>query len=77
MFRKTKYIIVILLSITIICSGFIKVSSELPDFIKDRSSFKVTYNKNPFDLQITFGDYILYINKKAFDNIKSKIAKLL
>lgn len=76
MFKKIKYFMTAFVVIAIIFCGFIKVSSELPDFIKDRSPIKVTYSKNPLDLKFDIGEYVIYINKKAFDNIKNKIINL-
>lgn len=76
MFKKLKYIIVFFISITIVFYGFITVSNVMPDFIKDRSSFKVTYSSKPLDLQFDIGDYIVYFNSKAVDNFKSETSNL-
>lgn len=73
MFRRIKYSFVILIAIIIVSYGFIKVSNELPLFIKDRSPVKVTYSKSPFDITIDIGDYIIYLNSKALSNIKNAI----
>ncbi|WP_127836411.1 hypothetical protein [Clostridium prolinivorans] len=73
MFKKIKYFTVSLFCVSVIFYGFIKISNELPDFIKDRSNIKITYNKNPFDLKLDIGNYIIYINKEVFYNIKNKI----
>ncbi|SKA75546.1 hypothetical protein SAMN05428976_102135 [Clostridium sp. USBA 49] len=73
MFKKIKYFTVSLFCVSVIFYGFIKISNELPDFIKDRSNIKITYNKNPFDLKFDIGNYIIYINKEVFYNIKNKI----
>lgn len=75
MFKKTKYLAVLLLSFCIFSYGFVKVSSELPQFIKDRSPLKVSYSQNPFDLEVDIGDYIVYINNKAVMNIKEGAAQ--
>jgi hypothetical protein len=75
MLKKIKYIAVFLLSFYIIAYGFVKVSSELPQFIKDRSPLKVFYSQNPFDLEFDIGDYIVYINNKAVTNIKEGAAQ--
>lgn len=71
MFKRFKYIIAFLIPITIILYGFITVSNVMPDFIKDRSNFKVTYSSKPFDLQFDIGDYVLYLNNKAVENYKT------
>lgn len=76
--KKYKYITLFLISFTIIFYGFIKVASGLPDFFKNKSSFKVFYNTNPFDLQFDVGEYRFYINNKAIENIKSNtIGKII
>lgn len=71
MFKKLKYISVFFLVFVIISYGFIKVSSGLPEFIKDRSSIKVTYKQNPFDLEVDVGKYIIYLNDEALKNMKN------
>jgi hypothetical protein len=70
MFKKSKYIVVLFISLSIVSYGFITVSNVLPDFIKDRSYFKVIYTSKPFDLQFDIGDYVVYLNSKAVDNYK-------
>lgn len=75
MFKKSKYVIIILLSFCIIGYGLIKVNIELPEYIRDRSAVKITYNSNPFDLRFDIGNYIIYINGKMFGNIKQKTSK--
>ncbi|MCM8710397.1 hypothetical protein M2651_05080 [Clostridium sp. SYSU_GA19001] len=76
MLKKIKYIMIFVLIFGILVYGFIKVSSELPMFIKDRSSLKVTYEKNPFNLEFDIGDYIIYINDKSICNIKDTAVHL-
>jgi hypothetical protein len=71
MLRKLKHITVIILFISIVSYGFIKVSSELPQFIKERSLVKVTYISKPFDLSLDIGDYIIYVNSNSMSNIKN------
>lgn len=68
-----KYIFLILIWLLVIFAGFIKISSELPDFIKDKSSIKVTYNSKPFNLKFETSKYIIYLNDQAFTNIKNNI----
>ena len=68
--KKLRYILVFFCCITIISYGFIKISSELPNIIKEKSSIKVNYNRRPFDLNINTNKYILYINEEVIDNIK-------
>lgn len=70
MFKKFKYILVLFACITIIFYGFVKISSELPMIIKEKSDIKVTYSRGPFDLNIDTNKYIIYINEKVFKNIK-------
>lgn len=71
MLRKLKHITVFILFISIVSYGFIKVSSELPQFIKERSLVKVTYKSKPFDLTLDIGDYIIYVNSNSMSNIKN------
>lgn len=77
MSKKIKYTAVFVLILGIIGYGFIKVSSELPLFIKERSPLKVSYNKKPFDLRFDIGDYVVYINDKAINNIKDNAIHIL
>lgn len=70
MFKKIRVIFIIIVFISIIGYGFIKVNLELPQFIKDRSKLKVSLTQSPFDLKLDMGDYIVYVNEKAFSNIK-------
>lgn len=68
--KKTRYILVFFCCVAIISYGFIKISSELPNIIKEKSSIKVNYNRRPFDLNIDTNKYIIYINEQVIDNIK-------
>lgn len=70
MLKRLKYVILMLVFFTILGCGFIKVSNDLPQFIKDRSAMKVTFTSSPFDLRFDIGDYIVYINSKIFANMK-------
>ncbi len=76
LFRRLSYITAFILFAAIICYGFIKVSSELPKIIKDKSKVKVYYTSKPFDVTIDIGDYIIYINDKVFKNLKNFIEEL-
>jgi hypothetical protein len=70
LFKKLKYILLFLIFFSTISYGLVAVSSKLPQFIKERSDFKVSFNRKPFDLQFDAGKYIIYINSKVIDNIK-------
>lgn len=72
MIRKFKYIIVFTSCFIFIFYGFIKISSGLPNIIKEKSAVRVSYNNNPFDLNIDTNNYNIFINDKALNNIKSK-----
>lgn len=67
--KKIKFILIISLCFLIVGYGFVKISSDLPDFIKNRSYVKVSFEPNPFDLKFDIGNYIIYINNDAFKNI--------
>lgn len=77
MFKKSKYFFVFFISLSIVIYGFITVSNVLPDFIKDRSNFKVTYSSKPFDLQFDIGDYIVYLNNNAVENYKKGTSEII
>lgn len=68
-----KYIFVIIIWLLIIFAGFIKISSELPDFIKNKSSVQVTFSTHPFNLKFETSKYIIYINNQAVVNIEKGI----
>jgi hypothetical protein len=68
--KKFRYILVFFCCVIIISYGFIKISSELPNIIKEKSSIKVNYTRRPFDLNIDTNKYIIYINEKMLNNIK-------
>jgi hypothetical protein len=74
MLKKLKYAMMLFLFASIIGYGFIKVSTELPQFIKDRSPVKVSYRTNPFDITFDVGNYMVYINDRAAENIKDVAA---
>ncbi|MBL4935182.1 hypothetical protein JK636_05360 [Clostridium sp. YIM B02515] len=75
--KKIKFIIIFSLCFLIVGYGFIKISSDLPDFIKNRSYIKVSFHPNPFDLKFDIGNYIIYINNDAFKNINdSSVGKI-
>lgn len=71
--KMKKYVIVIVIWLLIIFAGFIKISSELPDFIKNKSSVEVTFSMRPFNLKFETSKYVIYINKQAVNNIKKNI----
>lgn len=71
MLKKKRLIVILMLCIILIGCAIIKVSSELPQFIKDRSNIKVYLKLNPFDLRFDTENYIIYINEKAFKNIEN------
>lgn len=73
MLKKKKIILVLMISVILISSAIIKVSSELPQFIKDRSNIKIYLNINPFDLRFDTENYIVYINQKALINIENNV----
>mgnify|MGYP005829513949 CR=1 FL=1 len=77
MLKRLKYFFVIFISLGIVFYGFITVSNALPDFIKERSAFKVSYSTKPFDLQFDIGDYVVYLNSKAVDNYKKGADELM
>lgn len=75
---KVRNIILVLsISLVIVLYGFIVISDSLPKFIKDRSTFKISYNLSPFDFRIDISEYSFYINNKVADNIKKGSVKLL
>lgn len=76
MVNKLKYIFLFFICTFIVFYGFITVSNVMPDFIKDRSSFKVTYTSKPFDLEFDVGDYIVYLNSKTVENYKTEASNL-
>ncbi|MEW9096686.1 MAG: hypothetical protein AB2417_16515 [Clostridiaceae bacterium] len=71
--KKNKYIIVFILSLFIVLIGFLKVSSALPTFIKNKSNFKVYFSEKPFDLTLETKNYIIYFNEKSIDNIQNSV----
>lgn len=71
--RKNKYVIVVILALFIVLFGFLKVSSALPQFIKNKSNFKVYFTERPFDLTLETKNYIVYFNKKAVNNLQNGI----
>ena len=71
--RRKKYILVAIVFLSIVFYGFIKVSSTLPTFIKNKSNFKVYFSNKPFDLTFESKDYILYFNEKAINNIQKNM----
>jgi len=77
MFKKSKYFFIFFISFSIVFYGFVTVSNVLPDFIKERSTFKVSYSSKPFDLQFDIGDYIVYLNSKAVDNYKKGAGEIM
>ena len=76
MLRRLGNLIVVILFIAIISYGFIKVSSEITPYVKDKSAVKVYYSAKPFDITVDIGDYIFYLNNKVFKNIKNFIEEL-
>lgn len=65
--------IILIIFVLIISFGFIKVSSNLPRFIKNNSKLKVFFTEKPFNLTFETDRYILYINDNAINNIKENI----
>lgn len=75
--KKKGIILVTAISFFIIVCGFIKISSNLPNFIKDRSLLKINYTFIPFDFRMELGEYSLYINRKVASNIRNSSIKLV
>lgn len=71
--RKSKYVVIIGLSLSIIFYGILKVSSTLPTFVKNKSNFKVYFTERPFDLTFETKNYIIFLNEKAINNIQNSI----
>lgn len=71
--RKRSVIITIVIFVGIITIGFIKVTSSLPNFIKNKSNFKVFYTNKPFDLTFETDKYVIYINEKALHNVNNSV----
>lgn len=57
-----------------IAVGSIKVSSSLPNFIKNKSKVKIFYTNKPFDLTFETDKYVIYINEKAIHNINDGVS---
>ncbi|WP_034868998.1 hypothetical protein [Clostridium lundense] len=72
--KKKGVISVIIIFLFVIAIGFIKVSSSLPNFIKNKSKFKIFYTSKPFDLTFETDKYVIYINKKAIYNINDRMS---
>lgn len=75
--KNRSIILIMVLSLMIVLYGFVRVNLGMPKFIKDRSSFNISYNPIPFDFRVKMGDYSLYINDKVGSNIKSSSERLL
>ncbi|WP_125152572.1 hypothetical protein [Clostridium rectalis] len=75
--KKKTVLRLLVVFFIVIFIGAIKVSSTLPNFIKDNSKFKVIYNTKPFNLTFETDKYIFYINKKSIDNIKNYMNNFL
>lgn len=71
--KKKSVIVVIIIFIFIVSIGFIKVSSSLPNFIKNKSKIRVFYNNRPFDLTFETDKYVVYINENALSNISNSV----
>lgn len=70
MLNKIKHAMIFVLFIFLICYGFLKVSSELPQLIKDKSPLKVSFQTKPLDITMETKNYTVYVNKQAADSIK-------
>jgi hypothetical protein len=70
MLYKIKHAMILVLFIFLICYGFLKVSSELPQLIKDKSPLKVSFQTKPLDITMETENYTVYVNKQAADSIK-------
>lgn len=76
MWKKYRYRVIAILFFMIIFYGFIAVSSNLSDIVKNNSKIKVTVKKEPFSLEVDIGDYILYVNDKPLESIRQKTQAL-
>ena len=70
---RKRIILITIISFFIVLQGFLIISSRMDQFIKDKSSFSVTYKISPLELEIDTKKYIMDISRKSFDefvNIK-------
>lgn len=74
--KKMKFALVAIICLSIVFIGFIQVNTNLPEFIRNKSSVIVNYTLRPFDFRIVYGDYAFYINTKIFTNLKDEAAKV-
>lgn len=77
LFRKVKILILIIICLGIVTSGFLKISNDLPQFIKDKSPLKINYTLKPFDFSVDLDNYVVYVNEKAVSNIKNSTLEII
>ncbi len=77
MLKKLKHGMIFFLFIFITSYGFLKVSDALPQFIKDRSPLKVSFNTKPLNITLETASHMVYINKEAADSIKNSAEEVI
>lgn len=64
MVKRLKYYILFIIVIVIICAGILQVTNSMPEFIKDRSSVRVTYSVQPFNFRMETKNYLITLSSK-------------
>jgi len=75
--KKGKYVAIFLIFTMIVLFGFFKVNMCLPQSIRNKLNFKISYSLRPFDFTVETKNYIFYVNKDALNDTKNKIGKAM
>lgn len=75
--KKGKYVAIFLIFTMIVLFGFFKVNMCLPQSIRNKLNFKISYSLKPFDFTVETKNYIFYVNKDALNDTKNKIGKAM
>lgn len=74
--RINKYVVIIVICMIIMVSGLVKNNIEFTKNVPEYNGVKISYNKEPFNVQIDFDNYLLYINENIFLDIKENVVSI-